>query len=309
MTPSARRRHGAFTLIELLVVISIIALLIGILLPALGAARENARLTQCLVNLRSMGQASFSFAAEHEGHMPGTGGGIFPPGNINADWQTSWAWAPGPPYDFAGVMLDYQAGNRDIFDLLGTGTIWPYMNQAADAYRCPSLDYEPGLTGSGSNGVYDYSMPLAMGGALIETVPAEAVHVNADGTGLSSDRMRSPLYLEEDPRTMNGISPDAGHATADWAGSWHNGEATNVATTDGGAVTLNADQDGDSFTNGGVTRQVFNGGNWYGKKISNAGRDIDGIPAATGLNAANWGLLTDSSGGPTGFALWGLWNY
>ena len=57
-------RRRAFTIIELLVVVSIIALLVGILLPAIGKARDQAKQTQSLTNLRQLGTAHASYAAE-----------------------------------------------------------------------------------------------------------------------------------------------------------------------------------------------------------------------------------------------------
>ncbi|MEM7681972.1 MAG: DUF1559 domain-containing protein [Planctomycetota bacterium] len=62
--------RSAFTLIELLVVIAIIALLIGILLPVLGAARDAARITQSLSQMRQIGLAVTAYADQYEGFFP-----------------------------------------------------------------------------------------------------------------------------------------------------------------------------------------------------------------------------------------------
>jgi prepilin-type N-terminal cleavage/methylation domain-containing protein/prepilin-type processing-associated H-X9-DG protein len=64
------RSPRGFSLIELLVVLGIIAVLIGLLVPALGRAREQARRAHCLSNLRSIGQHLFSYANENRDRLP-----------------------------------------------------------------------------------------------------------------------------------------------------------------------------------------------------------------------------------------------
>ena len=74
----SRRGGGGFSLVELLTCLGIIAVLIGMLLPALGRAREHAQQARCLATLRMIGVAAQLHATEHRGYLPTAG----------------WQWSP-----------------------------------------------------------------------------------------------------------------------------------------------------------------------------------------------------------------------
>lgn len=114
-----------FTLVELLVVIGIIAVLISMLLPALNKARESARLTVCLSNVRQFGNALNMYVSEHKGIWPRFyENGASGPGYTDSYISTSLAWNTfSPAYP-----------NERI----GLGLLYPYV-KTGDIYFCPSF--------------------------------------------------------------------------------------------------------------------------------------------------------------------------
>ncbi len=149
-------RH-AFTLIELLVVISIIALLIAILLPALSRAVETAKDASCRSNLRQLGIAEASFAGDNKGRFP---------------QSDQWVWnsGTGPNGEPSFPRID-----PTLTTATEAGTLFPYTLDNA-LYLCPvAADMMPSRSESylgawkGSKLVRSYSMNWNIGRKIFET--------------------------------------------------------------------------------------------------------------------------------------------
>lgn len=179
------RRHRlnrGFTLIELLVVISIIALLIAVLLPALSQARKTAKSMQCLANLKQIGTSVFMYAEDFDNKLPL---GLVTAPTIPIANATAWS-----------TLLDGYLANGGMTYVLNP--------EYSDIFRCPDA--------AKPEGKVHYSAHPRMFPDITNSSIKEAYNIARIKRG-------SEVVMIMDG-AQTGTGQNLGHATATAYGPW-----------------------------------------------------------------------------------------
>lgn len=159
MNPSGKKfGKSGFTLIELLVVIAIIALLVSILLPSLGAAREQARAVKCGAQLRDFDNGAQTYFTENNAYIPGINTtGVEPYANrISMDWDRPDM--PVQRYDWMTPVLSKSTTLPSSRAARFTTLLLKY--RCASLYGDPPVIYSPGSVPGGVQGFLDEPEPI-----------------------------------------------------------------------------------------------------------------------------------------------------
>ena len=158
------KKSNAFTLVELLVVIGIIALLVGILLPALNAARRQADAVKCSASLREIGNAMFMYVQDNRGYAPPAkleGSSAQPysldSGSFNVAAGNSPYWFNFLAKYVTKTAVGYAATNGNAAAQATNSVLWGCPSWTTHQNAAGSLGVNVTQPGYGMNGFPDYT--------------------------------------------------------------------------------------------------------------------------------------------------------